>query len=163
MLACVLIALFAFSGKSAPSAAEPYEPVYDSVSYESGNYSIDYPGWWIKTELENGIALSSELGSARVIVIADSDAGVADAFGAIGEALRRDPSYDIADFKLIPGEDPLYWASGTRFDGGQSILFTEIGFVSGGMRYQIRAEDETGGKYEEILASIVASFDVGKE
>src|SRR3989338_3479480 len=98
LFACVLIALFAFSGKSAPLDTEPYEPVYDSVSYESGNYSIDYPGWWLKTELEDGIALSNELGSARVIVIAtNSGADTAETFGAIKESMLRDPSYDIAD------------------------------------------------------------------
>lgn len=158
-MALLLIALFAFSGRGEPAASESYEPVYDFVSLEGeSGYSISYPGWWIKTELKNGIVLTNELGTARVIILSE-EAVAAVPFAAIKELMLRDPSLTITEFTLIPGDEPTYWVDGVREDTDKRIAFTEVSFDADGIRYQIRAEDETG-RYREVLSSIVASFDL---
>ena len=152
--------LFAASGFK-ESAGAPFEPVYEFVDYE-GAFSLTYPGWWMKTDVEGGAVFTNEIGTARVIVLT-SDIRSSVPFGVVKEAMLRDPSYTLANFTLVPGEDPVYWAHGERLNGGRPIFFTEVGFEADGIRYQVRTEDETDGTYGDLLASIVTSFTVAEK
>lgn len=153
------IAFLTRSGKRPPGPA--VEPTYQLVPYHSGTLSFVYPDWWMLSESPGEVVIANELGTARVILIS-SEAATALPVGAIKEALLRDPLCDVAEFTLMPGDHPAYWANGSRSEGGRRMLFTEIGFEAGDKRYRMRAEDETGG-YDEMLASVAGSMTITHE
>ena len=159
VLAVLMVTVFLT--RSGRARAPAFEPTYQLVPYQSGALSFVYPDWWVLSESPGAVVVTNELGTARVIMIS-SDAAAALPYGAIKEALLRDALYEVAEFTLMPGDDPAYWANGSRSEGGRRILFTEIGVEAGDTQYRIRAEDETGG-YAAILASVVESMTIKPE